>query len=163
MARPLGYSRVQIRLHWVVAALIVFQVVFGEDMGRAWRDVNQGVDPNMTLLVWGHIVGGFAIWLFAVWRLVLRRNRGVPEPIAGQPRAQVIAAHVVHWVLYAIMIIAPITGALAWFGGVHQAGEMHESVKPVIVALVVVHVGAALYHQFVKKDGLLMRMRQPQD
>jgi cytochrome b561 len=163
LAKPKGYSRAQIGLHWVVAALIVFQVVFGEEMGQAWRAVNQGIAPQMTPLVWGHILGGAAVWLLAVWRLYLRRVRGVPAPLPDQPRGQVLAAEAVHWLFYAIMIIAPITGALAWFGGVHQAGEMHESVKPVIVLLVVLHVGAALYHHFVKKDGLLQRMRQAQD
>ncbi len=163
MAKPLGYSRMQIRLHWVVAILIAFQVIFGEDMGGAWRQVNQGVAPDMTVLVWGHIVAGFAIMAFGAWRLYLRFTRGVPAPMAGQPRAQVLIGEGVVWVFYAIMILAPITGAMAWFGGVEQAGDAHEMVKPVIVGFVALHILPALYHQFIKKDGLLLRMKQPAD
>ncbi len=163
MAKPLGYSRLQIRLHWVVAILIAFQVIFGEEMGAAWRQVNQKIPPDMTVLVWGHIVAGFAIWVFAAWRLYLRFTRGVPAHGAGQSRVQVAIGEAVVWVFYAIMLMAPITGALAWFGGVHQAGEAHEMVKPVIIGFVALHVLAALYHQFILKDGLLMRMKQPAD
>ncbi len=163
MAKPLGYSRAQIRLHWVIAVLIVFQLIFGEAIGEAWRVVKQGGVPVMSALVWAHIVAGIAILGFGVWRLVLRLRRGVPAPVAGQPRAQVLAGEAVHWIFYAIMIIAPMTGMAAWFGGVYAAGEAHEMVKPVIVILVAVHVAAALYHQFVKKDGLLLRMKRPQD
>ncbi len=42
MAALKGYSLTQIRLHWVVAVLIVFQLIFGEDMGQAWRTVREG-------------------------------------------------------------------------------------------------------------------------
>ena len=65
--------------------------------------------------------------------------------------------------LYAIMNVAPITGMAAWFGGVLQAGELHGTVKPVIIVLVGLHIAAALYHQFIKKDGLLLRMKRAQD
>lgn len=163
MAKPLGYSRVQIRLHWIIALLIVAQVVFGENIGHAYREILRGNAVAFDPLVMSHVAGGMLIFGLGVWRLVLRLRRGVPAPVAGQPRAQVLAAEVVHYVLYAIMIVAPITGGLAWFGGIEQAGDAHEMVKPVIVGLVAVHVLAALYHQFIKKDGLLMRMKQPAD
>jgi cytochrome b561 len=163
MTKPLGYSRAQIRLHWIIAALIVAQVVFGENIGEAYEQIKRGNVVAFDPLVMSHVAGGMLIFALGVWRLVLRRKRGVPAPVAGQPRAQVLAAEAVHYLLYAIMILAPITGGLAWFGGIEQAGDAHEMVKPVIVGLVAVHVLAALYHQFIKKDGLLMRMKQPLD
>lgn len=163
MAKPLGYSRAQIRLHWIIAGLIVLQVVFGENIGEAYDEIMRGNVVAFDPLVMSHVAGGMLIFVLGVWRLVLRRKRGVPAPIAGQSRAQVLAAEAVHYVLYAIMIVAPITGGLAWFGGIEQAGDAHEMVKPVIVGLVAVHVLAALYHQFIKKDGLMLRMKQPLD
>lgn len=163
MAKPLGYSRAQIRLHWIVAVLIVTQVVFGETIAHAFRDILEGKEVAFDPLIALHLLGGMLVFVFGLWRLVLRLRRGVPAPVAGQPRAQILAAEAVHYALYAIMIVAPITGSIAWFGGIAQVGEMHGMVKPFIVGLVVVHVLAALYHQFVKKDGLLMRMRQPLD
>lgn len=162
MAKPLGYSRQQIWLHWGIAVLILFQIVFGESMAEAWDAFTETGATQMTLLVWGHIIAGVAVLLFALWRLYLRAARGVPAPIAGQPRLQVVAGEAVHWIFYAIMIGAPLTGMAAWYGGVLQAGEVHGTVKPVIVALVAVHVLAALYHQVIKKDGLLLRMWRAQ-
>jgi cytochrome b561 len=65
------------------------------------------------------------------------------------------------WRVYSMT--KPITGMAAWFGGVLQAGELHGTVKPVIIVLVGLHIAAALYHHFIKKDGLLLRMKRAQD
>ena len=68
-----------------------------------------------------------------------------------------------HWALYVVMLLAPMTGLAAWYGGVATAAEVHELFKPVIIVLVAGHVAAALYHQFIRKDGLLLRMKRPLD
>lgn len=157
-----GYSASQIALHWLVAVLILFQLIFGEDMGGAWRAVRQGVAPDMTLWVWAHIGVGIAVLVFALWRLALRFSRGAPEA----PQASLLtmaAARWGHWALYAVMLLAPITGLAAWFGGVATAAEVHEWFKPVMIVLVAGHVVAALYHQFIRKDRLLLRMKRPLD
>ena len=162
MSQLRGYSAAQIALHWLVAALILFQLIFGEDMGGAWRAVRQGVEPDMSFWVWAHIVAGIAVLVFALWRLALHFRRGAPEP----PQASALmmaAAKSGHWALYAVMLLAPMTGLAAWYGGVATAAEVHELFKPVIIVLVAGHVAAALYHQFIRKDGLLLRMKRPLD
>ena len=58
------------------------------------------------------------------------------------------------------MFAAPISGLLAWYGGVLSAADVHELFKPLIIILVVLHVAAALWHHFIRKDGLLNRMRK---
>jgi cytochrome b561 len=163
MSPPNGFSLAQIRLHWAVAALILFQIIFGDQIGHAWRAVKQGGTPQMTVLVWAHIGVGIAVLVLAIWRLVLRRKRGVPAAPAGLSKRAVLAGEVGHWALYALMIAAPVTGLAAWFGGVMAAGEVHEMLKPVIIILVLLHVAAALWHHFVRKDGLLLRMKKPLD
>ncbi|WP_054006879.1 cytochrome b [Cypionkella psychrotolerans] len=157
-----GYSASQIFLHWLVAGLILFQLIFGEDMGGAWDAFEEGRTPNMTLWVWAHIVVGIAVLVFALWRLALRFNRGAPEAPADSA-LMMLAAKWGHWALYAVMLLAPITGLVAWYGGVATAAELHGWFKPVIIVLVAGHVVAALYHHFIVKDGLLLRMKRPLD
>lgn len=157
-----GYSATQIVLHWLVAGLILFQLVFGEAMSTAWRAVRRDMAPDMTLAVWAHIIAGIAVLVFALWRLQLRATRGAPEAPADTA-LMMAAATWGHRALYAVMLLTPITGLLAWYGGVVEAGEVHEWFKPVIIVLVAGHVLAALYHQFIRKDGLLVRMKRPLD
>lgn len=157
-----GYSFTQIRLHWIIALFIVFQLIFGEDMGGAWDQVEETGSADMTAMVWAHIIVGVLVLLLALWRLSLRLSRGAPEAPEG-PAAIKLAGHVTHWVLYALMIGAPIGGLLAWYGGVEAAAEIHEASKPAFIILIALHVLGALYHQFVVKDNLLNRMRQPAD
>ena len=158
-----GYSRTQIALHWAVAALIVFQLIFGEEMGTAWEAVEDGLAPNMTLTVWAHIVAGSAVLALVVWRLALRLTRGVPDAPAGEPAALRMAGHLGHWALYALMVATPVTGLLAWYGGITSLAEVHELAKPALIVLILIHVAAAFYHQFRIKDGLMDRMRKPLD
>ncbi len=162
MAQLKGYSATQIGLHWVIAGLILFQLIFGEDMGTAWRSVEKGLPAEMNLWVWAHIVVGIAVLLFALWRLALRFTRGAPEA----PEASAVmmsAAKWGHWALYAAMVLAPISGLMAWYGGIDTAAEVHELFKPVLIVLIAGHVLAALYHQFIRRDGLLLRMHRPLD
>jgi cytochrome b561 len=51
------------------------------------------------------------------------------------------------------------TGALAWFGGIGVAAEAHEVLRVGLIALIALHVGAAIWHHFVRRDGVLARMR----
>lgn len=163
MTAPKGYSARQIRLHWIVAVLIVLQVVLHEPIVAAWEAVEQGQTPAEGWLVLSHVLGGLLVFLFAVWRLVLRQMRGVPPPPEEEPELLRKAAHWGHLALYALMILMPVSGAMAWFGGIEAAAEAHEVMKALLLVLVGVHVLAALWHQFWLKDGLLLRMKRPLD
>ena len=66
-------------------------------------------------------------------------------------------AKAAHVGLYALMILMPLSGSMAWFGGVDLAAQGHNVLR---IALVAVHVVGALYHHFVLKDGLINRMRR---
>lgn len=163
MSAPKGYSSAQIRLHWLIAALIVFQLIFGEDMGAVWRSFETTGSATLGAWGWAHVVVGIAVLALAIWRLELRWARGVPDAPAGDSARQAKVASAVHWLLYALMVIAPLSGIIAWYGGVAAAAEFHEILKPVFIVLIAGHFVAALYHHFWLKDGLLNRMRTPQD
>ena len=59
------------------------------------------------------------------------------------------------------MLLMPLSGAAAWFAGAEQAAGAHSLMKMALLTLIVLHVAAVVYHQFVLKNGVLMRMRRP--
>ncbi len=158
-----GFSRTQIALHWVVAVLIVFQLLFADSIKPAWRAVRNGGTASLSTMAWAHILGGILVLALVVWRLWLRQSRGVPDLPGGETGVMKMAALAGHWGLYAIMIGAAVTGLIAWYGAIPAMGEVHQMFQPLFYILIGVHVLAALYHHFILKDGLLNRMRQPQD
>jgi len=89
-ARPIGYSTAQIVLHWVIAALVVFQLVFGEEIADAYRAYRRGTTPDAEALFQSniHVYIGLAVLALAVVRLALRIIHGAPPLPAGQPRIQ---------------------------------------------------------------------------
>lgn len=158
MPNPTGFSRYQIALHWIVALLIGFQLIFGEGMGPAFRALMQSGVAGTSTVVWLHLGAGVLVLAFALWRLALRRSQGVPVAPIGDSALQRRLAQITHGLLYALMLAAPLTGLLAWFGANDAAADLHKLMKPALIVLIALHVGAALYHQFVMKDGLIRRM-----
>ncbi len=161
MPAPKGYSSMQIGLHWLIAVLIALQFLFNEPIGDAFRQIEQGGVPGFSLLVWGHIAGGIAILLLVLWRVSLRLGRGAPDSPAGTPPLLHMGAAAGHLALYALMLLLPVSGLVAWFGGIGAAGEAHEVMTNLLLAVVGLHVVAALYHQLIRKDHLLLRMMRP--
>ena len=159
-----GFSRVQIGLHWVVAALIFYNLFFGEDMKPVWDQVERGGTPLTTTGAWAHIIAGVLILTLVLWRLVLRRTRGVPDAPGGESAVMRAAGSVGHRALYALMIALPVTGLLAFYGGMTSLGGIHSALlKTLLLIVIALHLLASLYHQIVLKDGLLNRKRRPQD
>lgn len=158
---PTGYSRLQIALHWLVFALIAQQYLFKAAMSAAWDRITEGATAGFNPLVLAHVAGGALVMIFAVWRLTLRVRRGVPPAIESS-KVQGILAKLTHVGLYALIILMPVSGSVAWFGGVEAAAEGHKMLKIVLLALVALHIVGALYHQFIQRDGTLARMRRTQ-
>lgn len=162
MTVPTGYSRKQIALHWIVFALIAAQYLFKDAMSNAWDQIAKGVEVGFQPLVLAHVAGGALVLLFALWRLALRARRGVPPAIESSA-VQAALAKITHVGLYALMILMPISGSVAWFGGVQLAAQGHNILKIALLALIALHVAGALYHQFALRDGTLARMGKAQD
>ncbi|ALG89415.1 MULTISPECIES: cytochrome b [Actibacterium] len=162
MPSPTGYSRLQIRLHWIIAALIILQYLLHESIVAAWELLEEGGTVDFSPLIASHVFGGLLVLVLALWRLVVRMQRGAPVPPEEEHPALKMAAAVIHWSFYALMIVMPITGALAWFGRVDAAAGVHSALRILLLALFLIHVVAALYHQFVLKTNVMMRMKQPE-
>jgi cytochrome b561 len=172
------YTKLAIWLHWIVAIMMIFMLVFGEDYIRVPR--------GASLADWGpsaHASFGILILLLGLARLFWRLGNPPPALPSAMPRWQVLASHATHWAFYALMIAIPVFGLLAIvpYGAarldVDQVSffklfpvafmpnlgdwtmDGHELLSKVAEALVIIHVIAALKHQFWDKDGLLSRMR----
>ena len=161
-AKPAGYSLLQISLHWIIGALVMFQLVFGESMTHAVDAVAEGTvaASSDAWLAWLHYWFGIAILALVALRLVVRLTRGVPAVRTDKLYWTDMLARLAHGLFYALLVAVPVTGLLGYYVE-GPFGDIHAWAKPVFIGLIAVHAAAALYHQFLKKDGTLIRMLRP--
>lgn len=156
-----GYSPAQIVLHWLIAALVVFQLLFAEGIEEMVEAAEEGERLSAADAFFGsaHYWVGIAVLVLAVLRLTLRLRGGATP--AGEASAAQLAATVVHALFYVLLVAVPVLGLLAFYSGGPWEG-LHKLAKPAFILLIAVHAGAALYHQLVLRDGTLRRMLVPQ-
>lgn len=157
-----GYSRLQISLHWLIMAMVAVQVIIGENMTEMVDAIEEGNPVSAGVALWGtvHYWLGLAILAAMLTRLVVRVTRGAPGH-AGSAGWQTLAAAILHWVFYAVLIAVPLSGLAAYYG-IADLGDLHGLSKPLLVVLVGIHVLAAVYNQYIRKDGTLTRMLRPE-
>lgn len=160
-SRKPGYSSVQIALHWSIAALVLFQLVFGESMVAATdaAETGQPLPASDAALATGHYWVGIGILALVALRLGIRLRSRVPAPEEGNAILAVIA-RATHWAFYALLVAVPVSGLLTVYVN-PDIGEFHQLAKPVFIVLIALHAGAALFHHFVLRDGTLKRMLRP--
>ena len=169
------YTATAIAVHWVMAIGLVGLFIFGLYMA------DLPVSPAKLKYYSWHKWAGVTLFALLVFRIVWRATHRPPELPAHMSRGEQFVAHAGHAALYLLMIAVPLSGWLmssakgfqtVWFGvlpipdliGKDKAtGELlalvHKSLNLLFVAVIVGHVGAALKHHFIDKDGLLDRMR----
>jgi cytochrome b561 len=152
---PKSYSRAQIALHWLTLLAILVAFFSHEIMKVAFDAVEDGKTFTTPVL---HIGAGVSVLIFTLLRIVLRLTHGAPPLPEGNSRLIHIASAAVHGALYLVLLMIPMSGSVAWFLGIEDAGEVHKILWFGLQMLVLAHVLAALYHQFILKDGLLRRM-----
>ncbi|MGH8192103.1 MAG: cytochrome b [Rhodanobacteraceae bacterium] len=161
--------------HWLIAALILAQAVIGLSM------VGMGLTPAKVRVFALHKSIGMTILALVLLRIAWRLSERRPADPAGMPRWQRRAAHAMHLTLYGLILAIPLSGwwfnsasnaPLVWFGLFHIPGLtqgyapawkprallLHQTLFWVLVALLVMHVGAALWHHFRQRDDVLGRM-----
>jgi len=174
MAKTAGYTCTAKSLHWLIVALLIAQ------FAAAWTMPHIGRNTPVTTVISLHFTIGIVILAVAVVRLVWRATHGEPEPQDGVPPWQVASARIVHWLLYALLFALPILGWInaSWRGmpivmfgvelprlvatraaGWGWTGDVHALLSNyLLLTLVGLHVLAALYHYFIRRDGVLQRM-----
>ncbi|MFQ5439263.1 MAG: cytochrome b [Paracoccaceae bacterium] len=159
---PAGYSRAQIVLHWLGAGLVIAAFVTHDGMIAAAKAVNEGSYSGPDAVIVTHVLGGIIVFFLALWRLGLLSSRGLPEAPQEEPAILRGIAALVKLLLYAVMIVMPVSGVLNWFGGVAIARQLHLLMEPVVPLTVLLHLIGALYQQFWLKSGVLTRMLRPE-
>lgn len=177
------YDAVAMSIHWLTAALMIFMVFFGEDLMKEGEHAAKAGDTaNATFEPSIHVSLGFAILLLTVLRIVWRMSHTAPPYPATMKGYEVIASKSLHGLFYLLMVGIPLTGWLTFGGflaevpamaGVTVFGtfavpaapitgetfkEMHEIGSNIAMVLIILHVLAALKHQFLDRDGILKRM-----
>jgi cytochrome b561 len=157
-----GYTRTQIVLHWLIFILIAAQFLFSDSISQAWRAVMRGEEATYSAMVAQHIAFGELILVLVIWRFVIKARRGAPPLPENEHPMLKLAAHGTHFALYGLMVLLPLSGAAAWFGGVKAAATGHEVLKTLLMILVIFHIIGGLYQHFVLKSDVLTRIRKPQ-
>ena len=164
------YGTMAVSVHWLSAALILVLIASGF---RAAGTVDPAVKAQLLRI---HVPVAIAVLLLTllrvVWWLAIDRR---PDPVVGPPLWQERSARVVHLLFYVVILgmIASGIGMMVLSGAgsiiFGQGGVLPDFWKfaprvphgigaRLLFALLVLHVGAALYHHFVLRDGLLWRM-----
>lgn len=171
---PARYGRVAMLLHWSAAALIVA----GAALGLSMTDLP--LSPSKLRYYAWHKWIGITVFLVAALRLAWRLVVPPPPLPASMARAQVIAAQAVHALLYLLMMAIPVSGwlyssatgvSVSYLNLVPLPNlvakdkalasallTLHKALNGVLAAAVLVHVGAAIKHQWIDRDGVLSRM-----
>lgn len=155
---PPGYSRLQVVLHWLIAGLVVGQFAVNAALRAAFGDRLAGDAAALEPGALFHIVSGLAILGLTLLRLAIRLIRGAPPPDAGIPPVIAALARVAHVALYGLLILMPLTGAIAWFSGSALSGTLHETGRLLFLPLIAGHVLGALTEHFVLRNDTLRRM-----
>ncbi|MBP1805699.1 cytochrome b [Rubellimicrobium aerolatum] len=155
-----GYSSYQIALHWTVAVLVVFNLLLGSGM----EQVYDAVGANETVTQWGpafvHIALGVTIFLVMIARLTARLKRPVETAADSKHRILALLGRINHWAFYAVLLLMPPLGALAWFAGQDWAAGLHGLLAWVLLVLIALHIGGALLH-LVLGENIIRRIVRP--
>ncbi|WP_108662938.1 cytochrome b [Acuticoccus kandeliae] len=154
-----GFTPLQKILHWAVVLLLIAQYLVLEDgMGPAFRETVETGTPVLTTYPFAHMVVGIAVLVFALARLGLRAAVGAPLPPAEEPPLAKMTSHIVHFGLYALIVLLPLVGLGAYFIPSPVLGEAHEVGSNLLLAFAGLHVVGVVIHQFWWKTGILGRM-----
>ena len=180
----LRYTRVAVILHWLVAVLVIANVVLA-------LSADHVPDDSVRFVIDTHKSIGITVLGLALLRILWRLTHRPPAAPASHGRLERIAAHAVHGMLYLLIVGLPLSGWLHdsawkdaathpmhWFGlfewprvgGIaalpparrevmHTAlGELHTALAYVLYALLALHVAGALKHQWIDREAALRRM-----
>lgn len=170
---PWRYSTPAVFLHWVLAGLIVFMA------GLGWFMMTVEDEPGGQRFFELHKSIGLIVFTLVLLRILWRIfHRPQPLP-AAIPRWQVRLSEIVQWLLYAMMLVLPLTGILGasyskaglqFFGAplpqwvtptkstAHLLFEVHSTLVWVLVGLLVLHVLGGLKHLLIDHDEVFGRM-----
>jgi cytochrome b561 len=172
---PTSYTKVAILMHWIMALFILLNLSVGFFM-----ETFANPSPQRSNVLFYHASIGMVIFALAVIRLRWRLTHQPPPLPQSISKPQQIVAHGLHWLLYALILVQPISGYVHRMAGNHPVSVfglfnlpvligkneplrlltdvVHDSGGIIIAILVVGHIGMALKHRFMDRDGVMQRM-----
>ena len=167
-----SYGSVAKFFHWLISILIIFMLIFGYFLDDVPKDY-QPMSYNI------HKLTGLAILALMVLRLIWALVN--PKPVLPTETLpwERLTVRMVHFMLYLFVILMPLAG---WIGSVadnrpphlgainfelpipqdkalaNAAFDVHGTVAIILIVLISLHLLAALYHHFIKRDDILVRM-----
>lgn len=176
-AVPARYGFTARLLHWTVAIFVICLIPLGLYM------VARGEATNFDALTGSlyslHKLLGFLVLWLIVMRVLVRLRRGAPPPVATLTPVERLVSGAVHAGLYLLLLVVPLLGwagvsaypALDVFGlfnlpAILPPDEplanrilgLHGLLAQLLGLLALLHIAAALFHRFVKRDGVMRRM-----
>ena len=167
------FTVLQRLLHWLMAACILAMLFIGVGMVST-------VMPKYVPLLATHKTLGITILVLALIRLGVRARYGAPLLPADLPAPMKLAAHLPHYALYSLMIAMPLIGwgmlsagayPVVLYGNLRlpailpQSDSLHTLLWNAhyylafsFFALILMHIAAALFHAFVRRDGVFEAM-----
>lgn len=168
---PVRYHPVHVVLHWLVAIMVIGAFA----IGMTFLDSTPNSAPEKVTYLQYHSMWGTLLALLLIVRLITRFAFKRPAPAdAGHPALNMIAK-ITHFLLYVGVFGMLLSGAsmsmqaglMNVFSGqgslpadfhIFPPRGIHGMTFSILFLLILLHVGAALYHQFIRKDNLLGRM-----
>lgn len=170
------WSRPARILHWLVAALVPVQLWLG------WTADGTTDRTESFRLISTHFQIGGLLFILMVLRLTWRVFRGRPARLFPEPTWRRMAAAGVHALLYALLLIMPLSGYVIWIWmgaprtllGLIELPQLfeppaddessralawyiHHYSAYLLAGLALLHVAAALWHELVRRDGTISR------
>lgn len=170
------YSRGAVALHWIIALLIVSNFVL------AWV-AEDLPDEQKYALIGNHKAIGLTVLVLTVVRIFWRLTHKPPPLLETLKNWEAALSKVVHVLMYGLMLAIPLAGwgmssiyakgaPISMFGLfgfpampiAHEKStqelfhELHEITATLMLVLLALHIGAALKHQLIDKDGTMRRM-----
>ena len=167
------YSVAQKMVHWLMALVIMFDLFVAQKFGDVMTEADRFESRS------DHATVGTVVALLLLIRIYLRWKHGVPVLPETMPNWQKQLAHLAHWGLYILILGLVTTGILSAMNassvvapfGLFTYGDgtgdaatflfirgLHEFATNAIIALIAVHIVAALYHGIFVRDGVTSAM-----
>lgn len=173
---PTTYGSVAKTFHWLIAALILTMIPLGV-IGVGMEDAN----PLKPTIFSVHKTMGLFIFFTALARIAWAISQPKAGVMHADRRVETFLAGLVHWLLYASLILVPLSGwvhhaattgfAPIWWpfgqgmpfvpvddGVAHTAKALHIIFERVLLLSFLLHFAGALKHHFIDKDATLRRM-----
>ena len=173
--QPKRYHRALVALHWLLALMLIVALALGTFVVKAVPNSS----PDKIGALQGHMIAGgliLLLTLLTLLRLFVRLKTDHPAPATTGNALLDRVAPATHWALYLLVLLMAGSGVamsvLAGLPGIVFGGvgtlpmnfdalpprAVHGIVAKLLMLAIGLHIAAAFYHQFIRRDGLFSRI-----